>query len=103
QSRLPGQRRGPRDQVPEALLKEELPEDSREAHVDEMRRLLYVAMTRARRRLVLAWPERVGAGSGGETLQKPALFYDGARGSAGRARRSWRERSRRSTRCWSRC
>ena len=28
QSRMPGQRRGPRDPVPEALLKEDLPEDS---------------------------------------------------------------------------
>jgi DNA helicase-2/ATP-dependent DNA helicase PcrA len=79
QSRMPGQRRGPRDVVPEALLKEDLPEDSREAHQDEMRRLLYVAMTRARRRLVLAWPERSGAGSGDETLQKPSCFYEEAR------------------------
>ena len=79
QSRMPGQRRGPRDPVPEALLKEDLPEDSREAHQDEMRRLLYVAMTRARRRLVLAWPERSGAGSGDETMQKPSVFYEEAR------------------------
>ncbi len=79
QSRMPGSRRGPREPVPEALLKEELPEDSREAHVDEMRRLLYVAMSRARKRLVLAWPEQAGAGSGDETRQKPSPFYEEAR------------------------
>jgi DNA helicase-2/ATP-dependent DNA helicase PcrA len=91
QSRLPGQRRGSRDPIPEALLKEELPEDSREAHVDEMRRLLYVAMTRARRRLVLAWPERAGAGSGDETLQKPSPFYEDARAALGASEEERRE------------
>jgi DNA helicase-2/ATP-dependent DNA helicase PcrA len=91
QSRLPGQRRGPRDPIPEVLLKEDLPEDSREAHVDEMRRLLYVAMTRARRRLVLAWPERAGAGSGDETLQKPSPFYEEARTALGTEEEERRE------------
>jgi DNA helicase II / ATP-dependent DNA helicase PcrA len=81
QSRMPGSRRGPRGQIPESLLKEELPEDGREAHVDEMRRLLYVAMSRARRRLVLAWPEQAGAGD--ETRQKPSPFYEEARAAVG--------------------
>src|SRR5436190_362835 len=83
QSRMPGSRRGPREVIPEALLKEELPGDTRDAHVDEMRRLLYVAMTRARRRLVLAWPEQSGAGTGDETRQKPSPFYEEARAALG--------------------
>jgi DNA helicase II / ATP-dependent DNA helicase PcrA len=91
QSRMPGQRRGAREPIPEALLKEELPEDTREAHADEMRRLLYVAMTRARRRLVLARPERTGAGAGDETLQKPSLFYEEARAALGAEEEERRE------------
>ena len=91
QSRLPGARRGQRDPIPEPLLKEELPEDSREAHVDEMRRLLYVAMTRARKRLVLAWAEQSGAGSGDETRQKPSPFYEEARAALDVAEEERRE------------
>jgi DNA helicase-2/ATP-dependent DNA helicase PcrA len=82
QSRMPGPRRS-RETVPEALLKEELPADTREAHAAEMRRLLYVAMTRARRRLVLAWPE--ASGSGESTIQKPSEFYEEARRAVGAA------------------
>src|SRR6185503_8262900 len=63
--------------VPDALLKEELPGTTTEAHNAEMRRLLYVAMTRARKRLVLAWPEAAGAGD--QTQQKPSQYYEEAR------------------------
>ncbi len=82
QSRMPGQRRGTQEPVPDALLKEELPDNTREAHVAEMRRLLHVAMTRARRRLVLAWPEAT-ASSGDSIEQKPSPFYEEARAVLG--------------------
>jgi superfamily I DNA/RNA helicase/CRISPR/Cas system-associated exonuclease Cas4 (RecB family) len=89
-NRMPGSRRGGRDSVPDALLKESLPENTREAHVAEMRRLLYVAMTRARRRLVLAWPERAGSG-GEEAEQKPSPFYEEARAALGASEEVRRE------------
>ncbi|HXD60244.1 MAG TPA: ATP-dependent DNA helicase [Thermoleophilaceae bacterium] len=69
---MPGQRRTSGDGVPDELLKESLPEDDRQAHEDEMRRLLYVAMTRARKGLVLAWAET------GERA-RPSPFYEEAR------------------------
>ena len=57
-ARMPGPGAGARDDVPDELLKERLPGgDPREAHEAEMRRLLHVAMTRARKGLVLAWAE----------------------------------------------
>ncbi len=71
-ARMPGVRRGAGDGVPGELLKEELPDDGRAAHEDEMRRLLHVGMTRARRSVVLAWPE------GGER-SRPSPFYEEAR------------------------
>jgi DNA helicase-2/ATP-dependent DNA helicase PcrA len=77
QGRMPGSRRGSHEPVPDALLKETLPADTREAHIAEMRRLLYVAMTRARQSLVLAWPET--SASGEQTRQKPSPFYEEAR------------------------
>jgi DNA helicase-2/ATP-dependent DNA helicase PcrA len=80
QSRIPGRRRSG-ELVPDALLKEDLPGTGTEAHVAEMRRLLYVAMTRARKRLVLAWPCMTG--SGDQTEQKPSLFYEEARAAIG--------------------
>ena len=55
-ARMPGPRRRTLEPIPDALIKEVLPPDSKAAHVAEMRRLLHVAMTRARRRLVLAYP-----------------------------------------------
>jgi DNA helicase-2/ATP-dependent DNA helicase PcrA len=78
QNKMPGSRRQSQEPVPDALLKESLPANTRDAHVDEMRRLLYVAMTRARRRLVLAWPETTSA-SGDQVRQKPSPFYELAR------------------------
>jgi len=65
--------------IPDALLHEELPPDSRAAHLDEMRRLLHVAMTRARRTLVLAYPEHSEAGA----VQQPSPFAEEARTALG--------------------
>jgi DNA helicase-2/ATP-dependent DNA helicase PcrA len=68
--------------VPDALLKESLPANTREAHVAEMRRLLHVALTRARKRLVLAWPESTTGGQE-HVRQKPSPFYEEAREALG--------------------
>ena len=78
-SRMPGPRRRTLDPIPDALIRESLPPDSREAHAAEMRRLLHVAMTRARRRLVLAYPELTDRG----TAQQPSPFAEEARAAVG--------------------
>jgi DNA helicase-2/ATP-dependent DNA helicase PcrA len=54
-ARMPGARRRAVEPIPDELLPEELPPDSRATHVAEMRRLLHLAMTRASRSLVLAY------------------------------------------------
>ncbi|MFN2617514.1 MAG: ATP-dependent helicase [Thermoleophilaceae bacterium] len=75
-SRMPGAWRRGSEDIPDVLLKESLPQSAgRDAHEAEMRRLLHVAMTRARKTLVLSWPER---GAGTSTL-RPSPFYDDAR------------------------
>jgi DNA helicase-2/ATP-dependent DNA helicase PcrA len=56
---MPG--RAPDDRVPDELLPESVGATGREAHEERMRRVLYIAMTRARRGVVLAWPETEGA------------------------------------------
>ncbi len=58
-SRIPGPLRAQPDAVPDELVKETLPagSDPRTAQEAETRRLLHVAMTRARRTLVLSWAE----------------------------------------------
>ena len=81
QSRMPGRRRSG-ELVPDVLLKEDLPETSTEAHMAEMRRLLYVAMTRARKRLVLSWP-RVGGAGRPERAEALLLLRGGPRGDRG--------------------
>jgi len=53
-SRMPGARRRAMEPIPDELLRERLPPDNRAQHVAEMRRLLHLAMTRARETLVLA-------------------------------------------------
>jgi len=74
-SRMPGPWRRLRD-VPDELLQESLPEaGGRELHEAEMRRLLHVAMTRARKSLVLAWAEGGAVG----TTPRPSPFYEEAR------------------------
>jgi DNA helicase-2/ATP-dependent DNA helicase PcrA len=54
-TRMPGARRRAVEPIPDALLREPLPPDSRATHVAEMRRLLHLAMTRARESLTLAF------------------------------------------------
>jgi DNA helicase-2/ATP-dependent DNA helicase PcrA len=84
-ARLPGPRRRTLEPIPDALISEELPPDTKAAHVAEQRRLLHVAMTRARRRLVLAYPERTDRG----TVQQPSPFLEEALAAVGGA---WEER-----------
>ena len=78
-ARVPGPRRRSLDPIPDALIKESLPPDSRAAHEAEMRRLLHVAMTRARTRLVLAYPESTDRG----TAQQPSPYAEEARAAIG--------------------
>jgi DNA helicase-2/ATP-dependent DNA helicase PcrA len=79
-SRMPGPWRRRGDDVPDELLKESLPEaGGRQAHEGEMRRLLHVAMTRARKGLVLAWAEGGAPGAS----PKPSPFYEEARAALG--------------------
>ena len=74
-ARMPGPFRAPADGVPDELLKERLPAaGGREAHEAEMRRLLHVAMTRARKGLVLAWAEGAQPGA----TPRPSPFYEDA-------------------------
>ncbi|HVS29595.1 MAG TPA: ATP-dependent DNA helicase, partial [Solirubrobacteraceae bacterium] len=54
-------------------------EDSRVAHVSAMRRLLHVALSRARTRLVLSYSERDGAGG----VLRPSPFAEQARIAVG--------------------
>jgi DNA helicase-2/ATP-dependent DNA helicase PcrA len=78
-ARMPGPRRATLEPIPDALVKEAVPPLSRGAHTAEMRRLLHVAMTRARRRLVLAYPERTDRGA----AQQPSPFAEEARAAVG--------------------
>jgi DNA helicase-2/ATP-dependent DNA helicase PcrA len=78
-ARMPGPRRRTLEPIPDALLKESLPPDSKAGHVAEMRRLLHTAMTRARHRLVLAYPETTERGA----AQEPSPFAEEARAAIG--------------------
>src|SRR5215204_2539520 len=74
-ARMPGPFRADADGVPPGLLKGRLSKrDGREAHEAEMRRLLQLAMTRARKGLVLAWAETAQPGS----TPRPSPFYEEA-------------------------
>lgn len=85
-ARMPGPRRRALEPIPDALIKEAVPPDGKAVHVAEMRRLLHVAMTRARRRLVLAFPEHSETGA----LQQPSPFLEEARAAVGG---TWEERA----------
>ena len=74
-ARMPGARRRLAEPIPDALLHEELAADTRAEHVADMRRLTYVAMTRAREGLVLGYAERATGGA----LQHPSPFLEEAR------------------------
>ncbi|HZO08602.1 MAG TPA: ATP-dependent DNA helicase, partial [Myxococcota bacterium] len=77
---MPGPFRAPNGDVPDELLKERLElESPRAEHEAEMRRLLHVAMTRARKGLVLAWAQTGAPG----TTPRPSPFYEEARAALG--------------------
>src|SRR6476469_308252 len=78
-ARMPGPRRQTLEPIPDALIKETVPPLSRAAHAGEMRRLLHVALSRARHRLVLAYPERTDRGA----AQQPSPFAEEARAAVG--------------------
>src|ERR687898_409361 len=79
-ARMPGPFRPQPDGVPDELLKESVPGGgAREAAEAEMRRLLHVAMTRARKGLVLAWAEAAAPG----ITPRPSPFYEEARAAVG--------------------
>jgi DNA helicase-2/ATP-dependent DNA helicase PcrA len=74
--RMPGPFRPRADGVPDELLKENLPAaGAREGHEAEMRRLLHVAITRARKGLVLGWAEAAAPGA----TSRPSPFYEETR------------------------
>jgi DNA helicase II / ATP-dependent DNA helicase PcrA len=80
-ARMPGPYRPEADGVPAELLKRADAEaDGREEHDARMRHLLQLAITRARKGLVLAWAE--GAGQQG-AHPRPSPFYEEARAAVG--------------------
>lgn len=78
-SRMPGARRRLMEPIPDELVKERLPPETREAHAQEMRRLLHVAMTRAHTGLVLAYASASDRGA----AQPPSPFAEEAREAVG--------------------
>jgi DNA helicase-2/ATP-dependent DNA helicase PcrA len=78
-ARMPGPRRRSLEPIPDPLIKEALPPDTKAGHVSEQRRLLHVAMTRARQRLVLAYPAVTDRGA----IQHPSPFAEEARAAVG--------------------
>jgi DNA helicase-2/ATP-dependent DNA helicase PcrA len=61
----------------EMIHEEGLIADPRLAHIQEERRLFYVAMTRAQERLILSYSEQIG----GRSARKPSRFIEEATGS----------------------
>ncbi len=72
---MPGAHTRTLEPIDPALLKETLSQDDDAAHVAEMRRLLHVAMTRTRGRLVLVHPQASERGA----AQPPSPFAEEAR------------------------
>ena len=64
--------------IPEELVADELPEAGRELAAARRVRLAYVAVSRAREGLVLAWPEETADGSA-----RPSELYEAARAAVG--------------------
>lgn len=79
-TRMPGPYRPESDGVPRELVKHSRPAaDERDDHELRMRKLLHLAMTRARKGLVLAWAE--GGQQG--TNPRPSPFYEEAMAAVG--------------------
>jgi DNA helicase-2/ATP-dependent DNA helicase PcrA len=78
-AQMPGPYRPEADGVPPELLKRGAAGDHREAHEAEMRQLLHIAMTRARKGLVLAWAEGGQQGAN----PRPSPFYEEAMAAVG--------------------
>ena len=79
-ARMPGPARPDVNGVPAELARRpRAATDPREAHEAEMRRLLGLAITRARKGLVLAWPETGQAG----VAARPSPFYEEAMAAVG--------------------
>ncbi len=66
--RFPAIERSDQIQIPDALVKEIVPEG--DTHLEEERRLFYVAMTRAKQGLYFSWAEDYG----GSRMKKPSRF-----------------------------
>ena len=66
--RFPTRARGESIEIPEALIKDILPEG--DFHLQEERRLFYVAITRAKSHLYFSW----GKDYGGAKTKKPSVF-----------------------------
>jgi DNA helicase-2/ATP-dependent DNA helicase PcrA len=66
--RFPTRQKSGGIEIPEALIKDILP--SGDFHLQEERRLFYVALTRAKTNLFLTWAKDYG----GKTLKKPSVF-----------------------------
>ena len=81
---LPGTARRRGDGVPDALLRETLPPDGADVHEALMRRLLHVAMTRARKSVVVSWAEDAQGA-------RPSPFYEEARVAAGASEEFYEE------------
>jgi len=78
-ARMPGARRRVIAPISDDLLSEGLHPNTPDAHSVEMRRVLYVAMTRASQRLTLAYPAQADDGA----VQHPSPFVEEARAAAG--------------------
>jgi DNA helicase II / ATP-dependent DNA helicase PcrA len=78
-ARMPGPRMRAGESIPDALLKESLGPDDRAAHEARMRRMLHLAMTRARSGVVLAHAAQAAGGA----LQPPSPFAEEARTALG--------------------
>lgn len=83
---LPGAHTRTLEPIAPALMKETLPADDHSAHLAEMRRLLHVAMTRTRNRLVLVHPQASDRGA----AQPPSPFAEEARAAVAG---TWEERA----------
>lgn len=70
EDRFPSRRRGESIEIPSELIKEKLPEG--DSHIEEERRLFYVALTRAKTRLYLTSANNYG----GERTKKISRFLD---------------------------